>query len=134
MVIAALADNTLTTLNALCQTKVSEPLILSCSAFVRSPCVAARKVTGHKDAKVADDAGPRSFPDDTPMTFGAAGRLHTNARDYGRFMISLMNGAGLSSALVDEMFTVQAEVPRDSDIYRLTGATGWGLGLVSLYR
>lgn len=119
----------LTSFDAVFQDEIATPLGLACSSYVRSPCVAERKVRGHRDGKLADEQWPRSFPEDTPQTFGSAGRLHTNARDYARIMIAMMNGEGLSPGLVGQMFAPQSEVPRDSTNYREGGDTAWGLGL-----
>lgn len=129
LVVADLTGTDQLTLDSVYQREVAEPLGLSCSAFVRTECVAARKVTGHRDGRVVEAQWPRSFPDDTPMTFGAAGRLHTNALDYARIMIAMMNEEGLSGSLFDEFYAAQAEVPLDSDTHRATGVTAWGLGV-----
>lgn len=129
LIVADLLGRDLTTLDAVYQTDIAAPLGLSCSAFVRSECVAARKVKGHKNGVLSDTGWPRSFPEDTPQTFGAAGRLHTNARDYARLMIAMMDGTGLSKDLHEQMFSEQSQVSKDSDTYRLNGQTGWGLGL-----
>ena len=129
LVIAALLDTDITTLDEFYQAEVAKPLGMKCSSFVRSECVAEHKVSGHNDNKVKDDGWPRSFPEDTPMTFGAAGRLHTNVLDYAKFLIVLMNEAGLPQWLFDEMFAQQAQIPIDSKTHILTGQTAWGLGL-----
>tara|TARA_B100001179_G_scaffold219599_1_gene193404 strand:- start:575 stop:1804 length:1230 start_codon:yes stop_codon:yes gene_type:complete len=129
LVIADLTGTDQLTLDTVYQGEIAEPLNLSCSAFVRTDCVAARKVTGHKEGEVFEKEWPRSFPDDTPMTFGAAGRLHTNAIDYAKIMLAWMNEEGLSESLYDEFFAEQAIVPYDSDTHRATGVTAWGLGI-----
>lgn len=127
-VIAHLTGRDLTTLDGLYQDVVAKPLQLDCSAFVRTPCVAERKVTGHMDGAIFAD-WPRSFPDDTPQTFGAGGRLHANALDYARFMLALMQDADIEGSIGNRMLVAQVAVPRDSDTHRLTGQTAWGLGL-----
>lgn len=129
LVIADLTGRDLTTLDELYQENVVVPLGMACSSFVRSTCVRERKVMGHRDGAVSDDGWPRSFPNDTPQTFGAAGRLHTNAQDYARFMIALIEGEELQKPLRDEMLTEQIDLPEDSDTRRITGQTAWGLGI-----
>lgn len=129
LIAADLTGRDLLTLDAVYQAELAEPLGLSCSSFVRSDCVAMHKVKGHKNGELSDTGWPRSFPEDTPQTFGAAGRLHTNAADYASLMIAMMEGTGLSDDIHEQMFTLQSQVPKDSDTYRLTGETGWGLGL-----
>lgn len=129
LIAADLTGRDLLTLDAVYQAELATPLGLSCSSFVRSDCVAERKVKGHKDGELSDTGWPQSFPEDTPQTFGAAGRLHTNAEDYAHLMIAMMDGTGVSEELHEQMFTQQSQVPKDSDTYRLNGETGWGLGL-----
>ncbi|WP_290750828.1 serine hydrolase [Henriciella sp.] len=128
-VIAHETGHDLTTLDQLFQDVVADPLGMTHSAFVQTDYIARHKVMGHVDGKTTDFGWPRSFPDDTPQTFGAAGRLHTDAVDYARFIIALINEEGLSPALFDEMFAAQSQVPLDSEMHDVTGDTAWGLGL-----
>ena len=127
--VAAVRGKDLLTLDEVFQANVVASLGLSCASFVRSPCVAAHKVSGHREGRVSDDGWPRSFPDDTPQTFGAAGRLHTTVKDYARFMLALMAGTGLPQELVDQLYAAQTQLPPGDRTRELTGATAWGLGL-----
>lgn len=129
LVVADLVNRNQTTLDELFQEEVAKPLGLSCSSFVRTACVGERKVSGHKEGKPFEKNWPRSFPDDTPATFGAAGRLHTNALDYARIMIAMMEGEGLSSEMSSELFSKQTDVPITSTSHTKDGVTGWTLGL-----
>lgn len=129
LVVADLTGNDQTTLDELYQQEIAAPLGLSCSSFVRTQCVAERKVTGHKDGKVFEKEWPRSFPEDTPLTFGAAGRLHTNAVDYAKIMIAMIEGHGLSSEMTELFHAEHSRVPVDSDTHRASGVTAWSLGL-----
>lgn len=129
MVIASLTQNDLTTLDTLFQEEVAGPLGMTQSAFVKTEFVAAHKVMGHKNGEVSDEGWPRSFPDDTPQTFGAAGRLHSHALDYARFMTALMKGKGLSPELFSEMLKPQSDIPEGAKTRELTGDTSWGLGI-----
>lgn len=129
LVIAHLTNRDMTTIDALFQEEVAAPLGMMKSSFIKTEFVGEHKVTGHKNGKTSNEGWPRSFPDDTPQTFGAAGRLHTNALEYARFMVALMNGEGLTSALSEEMFKEQSQIPEDSETRKLTGETAWGLGI-----
>ena len=129
MVIAHLTGRDMTSLDLLFQDKVAKPLGMKHSAFVKTEFIGQHKVSGHKKGQTSHDGWPRSFPEDTPMTFGAAGRLHTNAPEYARFMIALIEGKGLKPALLDEMFKEQSKIPAASQTTQLTGETAWGLGL-----
>lgn len=128
-VIAHLTANDMTTIDSLFQDEVAKPLGLESTAFIKTNFIGEHKVMGHKNGSIDDDGWPRSFPDDTPLTFGAAGRLHTNAMNYAKFMIALMESNRLKPELKKEMFKEQSQVPRDSDTFLLTGETAWGLGL-----
>ncbi|MEL7453508.1 MAG: serine hydrolase domain-containing protein [Pseudomonadota bacterium] len=128
-VIAELTDTNMTTLDSVFQTKVAEPLGLNCAAFIQTACVGARKVKGHFGDEVSDEVWPRSFPDDTPLTFGAAGRLHLNAEDYAVFVKALMDEDGLSPDLFSELYARQTEVPEDASLRQTSGEEAWGLGL-----
>jgi CubicO group peptidase (beta-lactamase class C family) len=128
-VVAHLTGHDLTTLDTLYQEGIAEPLGLDCSSFVRTPCVAERQVMGHQDGAVKDFGWPRSFPDDTPQTFGAAGRLYTNADDYAKMIMALIDGWKLSDEARTEMLQPHTDLSLDSEMHRVTGATAWGLGL-----
>ncbi len=129
LVIAHQTGRDMTTLDALFQDDVAKPLGMAHSAFIKTDFISEHKVSGHVNGKVSDEGWPRSFPDDTPQTFGAAGRLHTNAYDYARFIVALMNEEGLSPELSKDMRSEQAHIPEDSQTRKLTGETAWGLGI-----
>ncbi|MBZ6377532.1 MULTISPECIES: serine hydrolase domain-containing protein [Pacificimonas] len=128
-VVAKLTDTDMTTLDGVFQREVAEPLGMTQSSFIRTDYVAEHKVTGHFGREPSDEVWPRSYPDDTPLTFGAAGRLHTNAPEFARFLIALMEGEGLSPEAHRDMFAKHTQVPLDSENHRITGETGWGLGI-----
>lgn len=128
-VVAHLAGRDLTTLDGLFRREVVEPLGLRHAYFVWDDYLEDHKVVGHRDGEPVGRDWPRSFPDDTPQEFGAAGRLHTEALSYARFLIALMDGEGLAPELLEELFAEQSQVPVDSDMHRHTGTTAWSLGL-----
>lgn len=128
-VLAQETGHTLLTLDRLFQREVAEPLALDHAAFVQTPYIADHKVIGHVDGEPVERGWPRSFPEDTPQTFGAAGRLHTDAAIYARFLVALMAGTGLSDDAHRAMFTDVTDVPRDHSMHRISGETGWTLGL-----
>lgn len=129
LVIAHLTNNDMTSIDSHFQGEVAERLGMEHSSFIRTDFVGAHKVSGHKDGKVSNDGWPRSFPDDTPLTFGAAGRLHSNATDYAKFMLALMGDSDLDPLLIEEMLKEQVEIPEDNPTRQLTGQTAWGLGI-----
>lgn len=111
------------------QQEVAEPLGLDHAAFVQTPHITRHAVVGHREGKPNPREWPRSFPEDTPQTFGAAGRLHTDAETYARFLVALMDGTGLSREAQQAMFTEVTQVPRDHSMYLTSGESGWTLGL-----
>ncbi len=128
-VVAHLTNNDLTTLDSLFQEEVVKPLSLKHMSYVRTAYVSEHKVSGHRDGEVYEKEWPRSFPDDTPQTFGAAGRLHTSASTYAKFLLALIDGKGLSKPSRSAYFEKHTNVPITSDDYKLNGITGWGLGI-----
>lgn len=128
-VIAHLTGTDMTTLDGVFRQEVAQPLGMPHSSFIRTDHVGEHKVTGHFGSEPSDEEWPRSYPDDTPLTFGAAGRLHTTAPEYARFLLALMEGEGLSAAARRDMFSKHTDVPLDSENHRITGETGWGLGI-----
>ena len=129
MVIAHLTEHNMTTLDQLFQNEVAKPLGMHKSAFIQTAFIKKHKVMGHKAGQTSDDGWPRSFPDDTPLTFGAAGRLHTNAEDYAHFLLAVMDKKGLPKHLWREMLRPQSQVPKGHKTFVLTGDTAWGLGI-----
>lgn len=128
-VLARRTGHTLLTLDELFQREMVGPLGLDHAAFVETPYIASNKVSGHEDGQPVERGWPRSFPGDTPQTFGAAGSLHTDAATYARFLVALMKGEGLSPKARHAMFAMATEVPPTSEMHRTSGEVGWTLGL-----
>lgn len=128
-ILAQETGRSLLTLDELFQQEMVAPLDLENAAFVQTPYIKANAVTGHIDGKPNYRGWPRSFPEDTPQTFGAAGRLHTDAAIYARFLVALMNGTGLSQEAQQAMFTKVTDIPLDDSMRTIGGEIGWTLGL-----
>ena len=128
-ILAQETGRTLLTLDELFQQEMVAPLGLDHAAFVQTPYIEANAIVGHVDGKPVYREWPRSFPEDTPQTFGAAGRLHTDAGVYARFLVALMDGQGLSQEARQAMFTRYTDIPADNSMRATSGEIGWTLGL-----
>ncbi|WP_090379799.1 serine hydrolase [Dyadobacter sp. SG02] len=109
-------------LDSIFQKDVSAPLGMKRSFYVRNAYTTSHKATGYfKNGKAKD------FWLDGSISFGGAHTLHTEAADYARFLIAMINGKGLRKETFDEMMKEQIHFPEDSDLSS-TGQTGWCLG------
>ncbi|MDB5090736.1 MAG: hypothetical protein JWR09_4730 [Mucilaginibacter sp.] len=127
-VIAYLNHKNLHSLDVLYQQEVSQPLGLEHFYFTGNKYIYQHKVSGHVNGKSAGRPWPQAFPDQDSTMFIAAASLHTEAVDYARFVIALMEHKGISQASLAEMLKEQVLVPEDNDLHK-EGYTGWGLGI-----
>jgi CubicO group peptidase (beta-lactamase class C family) len=128
-VIAHLNHRNLQTLDALYQQEVSKPLGLAHFYFSGNDYISQHKVSGHVKGKSVGKPWCRAFPTEDSTWFGAAGSLHTEAMDYSRFLIALMEHKGISKTSLDEILKEQVQVPKDSEVFIYDGDTAWGLGV-----
>jgi len=89
-------------LNALFQKEVARPLGMHSMNFIWKKSLSRLKVYSHAKGLPTDN-GPQGPAD----WFGSAGSLHTNAYDYARFMLKLMDNSKLSQ----ECLAVQTAMP-----------------------
>jgi len=109
----AVMDVTDETLEELMERLVFEPLGMTSSSYVWQDRFDENLALPHgTNGELLEKREPRRGH--------AAATLHTTAVDFARFMIALMNGAGLSESTALAMLTPQIEVD--------TGVT-WGLGI-----
>ena len=69
----------------------------------------ALKAFGHRDG-VPTDNGSQGPPD----WFGSAGSLHTNATDYAKFLIWIMQKANSGDKIINEMLALQTDMPNET--------------------
>ena len=115
-------------LDGLFQREVAQPLGMEHAVFTWDDYLYDHKVTGHKDGKPDYAVWPAGNPSDNSMTFNAAGGLHTNAIDYARFLIAVMDKKGLKTRSFNEILKQQVVVPKDAPAFTNDGDTGWTLG------
>ena len=128
-VVAHLTGTDLSTLDDLMDREVAAPLGIDDFFWTWDDDLAERKVAGHEEGRSVGRRWPRSFPDDDSTRVGVAGRLHTEALGYARFLVALMDGEGLSPASRDAMLSPQSRVPEGSYDYEHNGLRSWGLGV-----
>ena len=63
-----------------------------------------------------------------PNEFGSAHSLHTEAINFSKFMIAILEKQGLSKVNYDEMLKIQVEVPVEHIFRKATGSSYWSLG------
>lgn len=143
-VIAQLNHTTLQGLDAVFQQEVARPLHLGCAWYTGNPYIRAHKVSGHengiifghadggawgRDERANGYSWPVTFPTWDSTWFNPAAGLHTEAVSYGRFLIALMIGKGLSHAMMAEMLRPQVYLPKGHYFYHSYQDTAWGLGI-----
>ncbi len=131
-VVARLEGKTLQTLDPLFQQEVARPLGMRHAWYTGNSFIGRHKVAGHEKGKIHFYNGskwPIAFPDWDSSYFNPAAGLHTEAVSYARFVIALMNGAGLSKVGYREMLKTQLVLAKDNANYIENGDTEWGLGI-----
>lgn len=101
--------------------RVAQPLGLEVTRFIQNQ----KNLKNKADAYKNDSWQP--FNDFGDQEFGAAYGIHSNAVDFARWIIALMNQKGLSEASYAELFRIQTELPEEN-LNRQTGITGMTLG------
>ncbi|WP_394748171.1 serine hydrolase domain-containing protein [Spongiimicrobium salis] len=102
------------------QKKVANPLKLAITKFVQDQSNLQNKVKGYKDSKHVSG-------NDDPKVFGAAFSIHSEALDFSKWIIALMEQKGLSQKSFEQLFETQVVLPEDHP-QRQTGITDWTLG------
>ncbi len=102
------------------QERVARPLNLKYTKYLQDSCNMRNKAEGYKDGKVVGE-------DDDPKKFGSAFSIHSEAVDFSRWLIALMNKKGLSEESYNELFKTQITLPEDHPQTQ-AGITDWTLG------
>jgi CubicO group peptidase (beta-lactamase class C family) len=105
-VVAHIMHINLKNLGRLYTQQVGLPLGLKHFYFTWNDFLEQHKATGY----YAGHPTPRW----RPVIFRAASSLHTEAGDYARFLIAVMNNKGLKRATFDEMLKEQISIPNDT--------------------
>ncbi|MEX0274217.1 MAG: serine hydrolase domain-containing protein [Flavobacteriaceae bacterium] len=102
------------------QKRVAQPLNLMYTKYLQDLCNMQNKSKGYKDGKAV--AG-----DDDPNVFGAAFSVHSEAKDFSKWLTALMDKKGLSEESYNELFKTQVVLPNDHPQTQ-AGITDWTLG------
>ena len=108
-------------LNEIFLKEVAKPLNLDHTSFTWNSYLQSHKAYGHQDGKPTDNQSQGK-------NFGAAYSLHSNASDYSKFLIAMMNQKGLDQEYFEEMLDEQNHFNEENELYKNLGQTGWGLG------
>ena len=110
-------------LNEIFLEEVAKPLGLSQTSFAWNVAFAEHKAFGHKGGKPTDNTTGGW----NGKTFGAGYSLHSNAKDYAKFLVAMLQEQGLSENSFQLMKAEQNPIPEGHEL-RGIGQTGWGLG------
>ncbi|TSE04202.1 serine hydrolase domain-containing protein [Aquimarina algiphila] len=102
------------------QERVASKLNLKYTKFIQDSYNMKNKAEGYKDGIVVGE-------DDDPKIFGSAFSIHSEALDFSKWLIALINKEGLSKESYDELFKTQFTLP-DGHLQKQGGVTDWTLG------
>lgn len=111
-------------LEALFQERVAKPLGMTHTEIIPSDALLLRRVYPHVDGKPVIVREENSYQD-----FGAAYGVHSEAADFSKWLIGLMNEKGLSKSSLETYFTRQ-NVPVPPDDNPLILSQDYALGFV----
>jgi len=113
-------------LEALFQERVAKPLGMTHTQIIPSDTLLERTVSPHVDGAKAQVRSDNSYQD-----FGAAYGVHSEAGDFSKWLIALMNEEGLSKEAFDAYFEPQSvPVPKDENPIILAQDYGLGFAII----
>ncbi|WP_234572474.1 serine hydrolase domain-containing protein [Rhodohalobacter sp. 614A] len=100
------------------QQKIGSPLNLEHTVFLQTPFTRANKAIPY------DENGQRLTPSMNNREFGAAYSIHTEAADFSKWMIAVMNKEILAEESYSELFKRHSKLPNNErDVYYTLGFT-----------
>ncbi len=108
-------------LDSIFLSEVAHPLHMYNSGYTWNDKFEQYKAKGHQKGKV-------NLEIHRDKKVGPGYSLKSEALDYARFLVEMMDPKHLSKGLVDEMLSEQNHFKKDNELHRETGQTGWGLG------
>jgi CubicO group peptidase (beta-lactamase class C family) len=114
-------------MNALFQKEVTIPLQMNFSTFIANKYVETNKASGHdlKGIPTNNDNGDRSEME----RFSAYSSLHSEASEYGKFLVALLEKNGLRKDTYDQFFKEHTHFKESNPLKQAIGQSGWGLGM-----
>ena len=102
------------------QKKIANPLGLSVTKYIQDQNNLKHKVKGYKNNEEVSG-------NDDPKVFGAAFSVHSEALDFSKWIIGILEKKGLSQKGFEELFETQVVLP-ENHRQRQSGISDWTLG------
>ncbi len=102
------------------QERVARPLNMKYTKYIQDSENIKNKAQGYIDGKAVDE-------DDDPKKFGSAFSIQSEALDFSKWLIAIMDKKGLSEESYNELFKTQVVLP-DGHPQKQEGITDWTLG------
>ena len=107
-------------LEAIYQKRIARPLKLKVTKYIQDEKNMENKAKGYIEGVAVKE-------DDDPAIFGAAFSVHSEALDFSKWLIALLDQQGLTKESYRQLFETQVELPEDHP-QRQEGITDWTLG------
>lgn len=128
-VIASIKDiNVQDEMNRLFREVVTMPMEMPRSTFVWQPHLDKYKAYGH-DASYKPTINKPGNGNWDGKSFNAYSSLHSEASEYARFLLALLNESGLEPGSFEDLFSEHTRFKDDNPLKQQVGQTGWGLGM-----
>jgi CubicO group peptidase (beta-lactamase class C family) len=114
-------------LNQIFQREVTIPLKMAHTTFVWDDYLEKHKVFGHDTENRPTASRPRPGYWDG-STFNAYSSIHSEAGEYAKFILAMLNEEGLQPKTFNAMWAEQISFKEDNPLKQEIGQTGWGLG------
>lgn len=110
--------------NKIFEEKTLQPLGMTHTSYLWNEYLASHKVYGHQAGQpTKNDKGAWDG-----KTFNAFSSIHSNAAEYAKFIVAMLQHKGLSEKMFNEMLKEQTHFKEDNHLKQEVGQTGWGLG------
>ena len=124
-VIAHLNGRNMQNLDELFRQEVALPLGMEHSSYIKNDYLLQHKAKGHDEGKVI-----QAFYEIDLTGLGAAHSLHTNATEFSKFLIAIMEERGLKKESFQELLKEQVRLPDDHEFKEDMGYDAWALGFI----
>ncbi len=104
---------------------IFEPLAMHTSSYLWESAYEELKVYGHDSTPVWRGPSNSYWG---KRYFSAYSSLHSNAEEYAKFIIYILEGRGLKKESYNHMFHEHTQFSEDNPLKQQIGQTGWGLG------
>ncbi|WP_187696470.1 serine hydrolase domain-containing protein [Xanthovirga aplysinae] len=111
-------------LEAIYQKQVAQPLQLQYTKYVQDS-------NNLKNKSKPYDKGNRIKGEEVTGEFGSAYSIHSEAVDFSKWLIALLEEKGLTKESFNALFRAQVQLPEDAE-ERAQGVTNWTLGFAKV--